>query len=83
MNILTEADGLTGGDRYKAYSPPSREFASVASLWSDLLGTTVQAYQVPLCMILLKMVRYQYSQGRDSLVDIAGYARTIEMMGQE
>jgi len=34
-------------------------------------------------MILLKMVRYQYSQGRDSLVDIAGYARTIEMMGQE
>lgn len=79
-SILQEAYRLIHGERANEYGPPSKNFADVARGWSEILGHTVEADQVALCMIWLKICRYQNGKSRDSLVDIAGYAGTIEML---
>jgi len=79
-NILEEADQLTSEDRNKEYGHPADDFARTAKMWSAILGVEVTPQQVPLCMICVKISRYVHKPKRDSLVDIAGYARTVEMV---
>lgn len=78
-SILHEAEKLIYGDRNKAYGCPKEEFELTAKLWSGILGVEVQWHHVPLCMIALKIRRQCHANKRDNLVDIAGYAGTIEM----
>ena len=53
-------------------------------MWEGILGTSVQAEHVALCMIAVKMSRLVKSPDhRDSVVDIAGYAATYEMVRNE
>lgn len=80
MNILEEAAQITSVDRHQDYGHPFEDFTRTAQLWSALLGTTVTARQVGLCMIAVKLSRQVNKGKRDNLVDIAGYARTIEMV---
>jgi hypothetical protein len=49
-----------------------------AKFWSEILGLPVTPEQVALCMIAVKMSREVNAHKRDNLVDIAGYARTLE-----
>jgi hypothetical protein len=60
------------------YGAPEEMFATVAELWSTLLGTKVTAQDVTQCMIALKMVRARNAGDaavlKDSLLDVAGYA---------
>ena len=80
MNILQEADKLTSGDRQKAYGHPLEDYRRTAKLWSAILGMEVTALQAQLCMCAVKISRLcNSSEHRDSLVDLAGYARTYEM----
>lgn len=79
-NILQEADRITSGDRRKEYGSPKENFGRIAKMWSVVLGVEVSPLQVSLCMILLKVCRELNGHKRDSLVDIAGYARTAEML---
>ena len=79
-SILAEADELVNGDRAKAYGHPSKEFERVAVMWSAILGCTVEPRKVGLCMIALKISRECNAHKRDNLVDIAGYAQTVQMM---
>lgn len=83
-NILAEADRLTGahGDRPDDYGHPSENLQLTADLWSPILGVEVTAEQVALCMIQLKIARELHKPGRDNLVDIAGWARTIERLDE-
>lgn len=78
-NILKEADNLTAGDRNQDYGTPLDDFTRTAKIWTEILGCAVKPTDVPLCMIALKISRQCHKPGRDNLVDIAGYARTIEM----
>lgn len=59
------------------YGPPDESFLITAKLWSSLLGINVQASQVPLMMILLKVARESFKHKDDNIVDIAGYADCI------
>lgn len=82
-NILEEANRITSVDRRKEYGDVKQSFATIARLWSTVLGFPVTPMQVSLCMIQLKIARQMNGHKRDSLVDIAGYARTAEMIADD
>lgn len=82
MNILDEASRLTSEDRHKDYGHPYHDFSRTAKMWEVVLGHPVTPRQVGLCMIIIKMSRQVNGHKRDNLVDIAGYARTIEMIDE-
>jgi hypothetical protein len=79
--ILGEADRLVGGDRGDDYGHPYEDFSKTAGAWESLFGWPCSPAQVALAMIVVKLSRLQVTpQKRDSIVDIAGYARTYEMV---
>ena len=80
MNILQEADKITGGERRDSYGHPGRDFLRVAQLWSAFLGLEIKSEHVPIMMILVKVSREANKHKLDNLTDIAGYARTLEML---
>lgn len=80
-NILIEADEITGGSRQEDYGSPEDSFQRIADYWELYLKTHVSPVDVARMMILLKLARQEHSPKRDNLVDIAGYARTEEMIG--
>jgi hypothetical protein len=81
LNALDRANKLVGGDRQNVYGHPLTDFSRTAKLWSAILGVEVTAEQVALCMMLVKISRLcQTPDHIDSIVDIAGYALTYEMV---
>lgn len=79
-SILDEAAAITSVDRQAAYGHPRANFGRIAALWSGYLGFEVTPRQVALCMCLVKVARDVHAPKRDNLVDLAGYARTAEML---
>lgn len=83
MNILREAEE-TSLAREKEYGPPERDFKCIMQIWNALLdkaGGEVSPELVPLFMIGVKLSRLAESPDhRDSMVDIAGYARALEIL---
>jgi hypothetical protein len=79
-NILEEALAVTSGDRNDSYGHPLPNHLAIAGFWSLILGITVTPRQVALCMIGLKLARETHKAKRDNLVDIAGYARALELI---
>lgn len=82
-NILQEADRITGGDRQQDYGSVIDDFGRTAALWSTIIGAKVTPEHVGLCMIALKISRQLHKAKRDNIVDIAGYARTLEKLEEE
>jgi len=83
-SVLREADEIINGERQQDYGTPLQSFTTIAGLWSPILGVDVTPEQVALCMIGVKIARYNNGGGqRDSLIDIAGYAGCIELMKRE
>lgn len=85
MSILTEANELIHGQRAKDYGHPTVNFQRIADLWNSYLrySTTpeITPQDTAVMMILLKIARLQQNpENHDSLVDIAGYAGTIERL---
>lgn len=78
--ILDEAARITSQDRRQEYGNATRSFATIARLWSATIGYEITPDQVVLMMIQLKIARQMNGYKRDSLVDIAGYARCGEMI---
>jgi hypothetical protein len=83
MNILEEANSLVHGDRQAAYGHPLDDFTKTAKMWSAILGVEVTAEQVGLCMCAVKISRQINRPKRDNMVDLAGYAATVEMVLEE
>ncbi len=81
--ILVEAQNAVYGDRQSDYGNVKTNFSNIARQWSVVLGTEVTPEQVGLCMIQVKIARQMNKPKRDNLVDIAGYAATIEKMQNE
>lgn len=80
--ILDEAARVTSTDRRQTYGTPAENHARTAALWNAYLNgkTTLDAHDVCMLNILQKISRERHAPGRDNLVDIAGYARNIEML---
>lgn len=80
MNILDEAKRVTAEERQVDYGHPIDDFTRIAALWSKVLGAPVTPEQVALCMIQVKVSRLCHAYKEDSVVDIAGYARTLQQV---
>jgi hypothetical protein len=74
---LEVRDGTVGeviDQRTAVYGPVEECFVRIAQIWSGVLGIEVNAHDVPLCMIGMKMVRTQYAPDySDNTDDIDGY----------
>lgn len=81
-NILDEAKGLVCRDRNSDYGHPKDDFERTAQIWSAIIGRTITARQVALCMIGVKMSRECHRPKRDNRVDMAGYAATLDMVDE-
>ena len=82
--VLEEAARLVedGGERQHGRHP-AETFGRIAALWSAYLGLTITPRQVAMLMVLLKVGRDASQEKRDNLVDIAGYARNAERLGEK
>ena len=88
--ILDEAARITSEDRQSAYGHPRDHFAATAAAITGYLrqrkllgpGQSIEARDWPMFLILDKAMRYGNMPKWDSLVDIAGYARTAEMLDE-
>jgi hypothetical protein len=79
-SILTLAEEITSTERIKSYGHPPDNFTDIAAMWSVILKCKVTPQQVGLCNIASKICREIYKPKRDNLVDIAGYAKTIDLV---
>ena len=78
--VLDRAKKLVEGrDKQQHYGPPEESMSRIASVWSGILGTQINAGQVALMMAGLKLARLGTDpEHADSLDDLAGYARIYE-----
>jgi len=78
--ILEEAASAVDGSRQENYGHPAEDFRRIATYWSNHLGgIAITPHDVALMMIMVKLSRlHNTPYHRDSLVDIAGYARCAE-----
>ena len=84
-NVLQEAMDLTSGARQEAYGHPRDNFQIIAKFWNAYLSDITDILEdsdVAMMMILVKIARQKSNHKRDNLVDIAGYARTAEMLDE-
>jgi len=80
-SILETAERLVVGDRQASYGHPAEDFTRTADTWRALFGWDATPKQVALAMIVVKLSRLQQTPDkRDSLVDVAGYARAYELV---
>ena len=83
-SIAQEAHRIVLGDRQEDYGPPLQDFDRTAALWAPILGCEVTAEQVALCMVQVKVSRLVNTPDhRDSIVDVAGYALTLDLIRQD
>jgi hypothetical protein len=80
-NTLEEAQDIIFGARNASYGHPRDNFQNIADLWSAYLGVPITPMDHANMMVLLKVARLKSGvYHRDSVVDIAGYAGTIERL---
>lgn len=78
--ILQEADRIVAGDRNADYGHPKDDFARTGRMWGAILGVDDVAPElVGLCMVALKISREVNKPKRDNRVDMAGYAKTVDL----
>jgi nucleoside 2-deoxyribosyltransferase len=90
-SILEDAEAAVNGPRQRDYDHPLDNFARIAGMWSYLFEcqqckqpVQITEEQHALAMILVKVARLMHSPNhRDSQVDLAGYAATIEKLQRE
>lgn len=79
--ILQEAQRITDGDRAKAYGRALPDAERWAAIFGALTGFDVRPEHFPLALLATTLSRLSQSPRcyhRDSVVDIAGYARVVE-----
>jgi hypothetical protein len=90
--ICQEADRLVSHDRGNDYGHPLEDFGRTGSLWAPILSGWARTTEgdepispelVGLCMIALKISREINRPKRDNRVDIAGYAKCLEMINEK
>lgn len=81
--ILDEAHLAVEGARGRDYGHPLDNHSRTAALWAVYLGRPVTPEDVCFLNMLQKIARCMNSVTRDGLVDLAGYARNVEMVQQE
>ena len=71
--VAVDAINLIGGDREEKYGSYDENLSRIAALWSSYLGTKIDAMDVSLMMVLLKISRSKAGYARDNAVDGVAY----------
>lgn len=83
-DILKEADEIAGESRSRDYGHPLQNHQRIADIWNVQLGPKlnkpIEAREVALMMVGLKLAREVNTSKRDNLVDAAGYIKCIDMI---
>lgn len=80
--ILEEAERLTSTEKPDAYDHPADNFRRLGIVWGVLLDRApIEPERVALMMAAHKLVRQSHKHGRDNLVDLVGYIRCVEKIG--
>lgn len=91
VTILTEAVELVFGPRAAAYGHPKDNFTCIAGLWEAYLvkrgvfnveSPGLMPHDVAMMNILQKVAREAHMPTHDNLIDIAGYAATVERLDE-
>jgi hypothetical protein len=86
-SVLQEAHRITSGDRQKAYRHPRLHFAVTIGMLNAMLAPYLSkplpVSMWPRIMACDKLARSLGGYKRDHPVDLAGYARTWEMVEEE
>ena len=78
-SVLQEAERLINGQRQSDYGHPIDNFTQTGRMWGAILNIPdIPAETVGLMMVAAKVSRETNVHKRDNLVDMAGYAGTIE-----
>ena len=73
--ILSEATRLVGTDRQKDYGDKVENHDNIARLWAAYLGIKIEAHDVALMMVLLKMARTKLGKvSKDTYIDMSAYS---------
>lgn len=82
--ILDKAKEIIYGDREKDYGTVTENFGRISALWTIYLDgrSTIEPKDVGMMMILMKVAREMNGHKEDNLVDLAGYAGTIEKLNK-
>lgn len=73
--VLDAAAEAVLKDRQSNYESPERNFEMIARLWSLYTGYPINAADVAVMQILLKVARQRANESyADNYIDIAGYA---------
>ena len=87
--VLEEAADITTNDRQRYYGHPKYNHGNTADMWSAYLNRKygfegpLDARDVCMMMVLLKVSRDANSPKRDNLVDICGYTRNAEQVDEQ
>ena len=72
--FLKEADTLISGQRHKDYGDKTKNHKNIAKLWSAYLDVPVEAHDVAILMVLLKIARTKLGDvSKDTYTDMAAY----------
>jgi len=82
-DILKEADAITD-ERGKKYGHPSLNFKRIIGYWNlwlaDKLKEPITEEDHAMMMIFVKQAREQQCPASDNILDIAGYAKTYDVV---
>jgi hypothetical protein len=83
-SISLEAHRLVRGARQNAYGHPHSDFSRTGRIWGAILGIPdIDPALIGLCMAAVKISREVNAPKRDNLVDLAGYAETIQLVREK
>ena len=72
---LEQAIGLSAVDRQKDYGDKTENHNNIARLWSVYLDTKIEAHDVAIMMVLLKIARTKLGKvSKDTYIDMAAYS---------
>ena len=73
--ILNQASVLVKGQREKDYGDKVENHDNIARLWSAYLDIKIEAHDVALMMVLLKMARTKLGKvSKDTYIDMSAYS---------